>query len=39
MGQKVNPKVFRIGITTGWNSKWYAGKDYADKLREDIKNS
>ncbi|MFA6534418.1 MAG: 30S ribosomal protein S3 [Patescibacteria group bacterium] len=36
MGQKVNPKVFRIGTTTTWNSKWFAGKNYADQLHEDI---
>lgn len=38
MGQKVNPKAFRIGITTDWNSKWFANpKDFAAQLREDIK--
>jgi len=37
MGQKVNPKVFRIGITTTWNSRWYADKDYASQLQEDVK--
>ncbi|MBT4121634.1 30S ribosomal protein S3 [bacterium] len=36
MGQKVNPKAFRIGINVSWLSKWYAGNDYADLLREDI---
>jgi small subunit ribosomal protein S3 len=37
MGQKVNPKSFRIGTTTTWNSKWFAGKkDYADLLKEDV---
>lgn len=37
MGQKVNPTGLRIGIIKDWESKWYAGKDYADLLHEDIK--
>ncbi|MFC4559664.1 30S ribosomal protein S3 [Virgibacillus kekensis] len=37
MGQKVNPKGLRVGIIKDWESKWYAGKDYADLLHEDIK--
>lgn len=37
MGQKVNPVGLRIGIIREWESKWYAGKDYADLLHEDIK--
>lgn len=37
MGQKVNPKGLRIGVIRDWESKWYAGKDYADLLHEDIK--
>ncbi|WP_164670682.1 30S ribosomal protein S3 [Virgibacillus doumboii] len=37
MGQKVNPKGLRVGIIRDWESKWYAGKDYADLLHEDIK--
>jgi len=37
MGQKVNPKVIRLGITRDWDSKWYASKrDYARLLHEDI---
>jgi small subunit ribosomal protein S3 len=32
MGQKVNPKVIRIGITRDWDSKWYAKKDNYKKL-------
>lgn len=37
MGQKVNPKAYRIGGIRTWNSKWFAsGKDYKDLLREDI---
>lgn len=37
MGQKVHPVGLRIGIIRDWESKWYAGKDYADLLHEDIK--
>ncbi len=37
MGQKVNPKVIRIGITHDWDSKWYAGKDkYQKYFHQDI---
>ncbi|WP_038248603.1 30S ribosomal protein S3 [Ghiorsea bivora] len=38
MGQKVNPIGFRVGITRGWESVWYAAdKDFGSLLREDIK--
>ncbi len=37
MGQKVNPIGFRLGITRTWDSRWYAKKDYAAHLHEDIK--
>lgn len=37
MGQKVNPHGFRVGVIKGWDSKWYAGKDYEKFLLEDIK--
>ncbi len=37
MGQKVNPIGFRVGVIRDWESRWYAGKDYADLLHEDIK--
>ncbi len=37
MGQKINPVGLRIGIIRDWESKWFAGKDYADLLHEDIK--
>ncbi|WP_182201182.1 30S ribosomal protein S3 [Paraliobacillus salinarum] len=37
MGQKVNPIGLRVGVIRDWESKWYAGKDYADLLHEDIK--
>ncbi|HLD73454.1 MAG TPA: 30S ribosomal protein S3 [Bdellovibrionota bacterium] len=36
MGQKVNPIGFRVGITRGWNSNWYAEKEYADFLHKDL---
>jgi len=35
MGQKVNPIGFRLGIVKGWDSNWYGGKTFADKLVED----
>ena len=37
MGQKVNPFGLRLGIIKGWDSNWYGGKDFADKLLEDQK--
>ncbi|OEF96423.1 30S ribosomal protein S3 [Vulcanibacillus modesticaldus] len=37
MGQKVNPIGLRVGIIRDWESKWFAEKDYADLLHEDIK--
>lgn len=37
MGQKINPIGLRVGIIKDWESKWYAEKDYADLLHEDIK--
>lgn len=37
MGQKVNPHGLRIGIIKTWDAKWYADKDYAKNLHEDIK--
>ncbi len=36
MGQKVNPHGFRLGITTDWTSRWYADKNYADYVKEDV---
>ncbi len=35
MGQKVNPNGLRIGINKGWQSRWFATKDYAKLLKED----
>jgi len=37
MGQKVNPVGLRLGIIRGWDSNWFGGKDFADKLTEDQK--
>ncbi|MEQ1501391.1 MAG: 30S ribosomal protein S3 [Myxococcota bacterium] len=37
MGQKVHPIGFRVGITTGWDSKWYADKDYGRFVEEDLR--
>ncbi len=37
MGQKVHPYGFRVGITKPWLSKWYAKRNYADFLHEDLK--
>mgnify|MGYP000851313353 CR=1 FL=1 len=37
MGQKTNPISNRLGIIRGWDSNWYGGKDYSDKIAEDAK--
>ena len=37
MGQKVQPTGFRLGYIKTWDSRWYAGKDYARNLHEDLK--
>ncbi|HNT41307.1 MAG: 30S ribosomal protein S3 [Bacteroidales bacterium] len=37
MGQKVNPISNRLGIIKGWDSNWYGGKNYSQKLVEDYK--
>ncbi|NDF12130.1 MAG: 30S ribosomal protein S3 [Proteobacteria bacterium] len=37
MGQKVNPIGIRVNINRTWDSRWYAQKDYAEKLAEDLK--
>ncbi|MBI1823234.1 MAG: 30S ribosomal protein S3 [Nitrospirae bacterium] len=37
MGQKVHPVGFRLGYIKTWTSKWYADKDYAKLLHEDLK--
>ncbi|WP_342319008.1 30S ribosomal protein S3 [Corynebacterium mayonis] len=37
MGQKIHPHGLRLGITADWKSHWYADKNYADYVKEDIK--
>jgi len=37
LGQKVNPVGLRLGIVKTWESRWYAGKKYADYILEDYK--
>ncbi|MFV0531900.1 MAG: 30S ribosomal protein S3 [Flavobacteriales bacterium] len=37
MGQKTNPIGNRLGIIRGWDSNWFGGKDYGDKIAEDYK--
>lgn len=37
MGQKVNPIGLRLGVIKGWDSNWFGGNDYSDKLVEDEK--
>jgi small subunit ribosomal protein S3 len=37
MGQKINPVSLRLGIVRGWDSNWYGGKTFSDKLVEDQK--
>jgi small subunit ribosomal protein S3 len=37
MGQKVNPISNRLGIIKGWDSNWYGGRNYSEKLVEDYK--
>ena len=36
MGQKVNPHGMRVGVIQDWDAKWYAEKDFADTLHEDL---
>jgi small subunit ribosomal protein S3 len=37
MGQKVNPVGLRLGIIRGWDSSWFGGDSFSDKLVEDFK--
>lgn len=37
MGQKTNPIGLRLGITNGWSSNWFGGRNFTDKLVEDEK--
>ena len=36
MGQKVDPRVLRLGINKGWNSLWYNKKNYKTVLKQDV---
>jgi len=36
LGQKANPIGLRLGIVKTWDSRWYAGRDYADLVEEDL---
>ncbi len=36
MGQKTHPYGFRLGVINGWRSNWYAEKDFAALLKEDL---
>jgi small subunit ribosomal protein S3 len=36
MGQKVHPRSFRLGITSDWNAKWFATRDFPKFLRQDV---
>lgn len=36
MGQKTHPRGFRLGVTDTWDSRWFAGKNYADLLQQDL---
>ena len=36
MGQKVHPYGFRLGTLYGWQSNWFADKNYAEQLHEDL---
>src|SRR5437870_2426521 len=36
MGQKVNPNGFRLGITTEFKSRWFADRQYAEYVKEDV---
>lgn len=37
MGQKIHPRGFRLGVIEQWDSKWFARREYADLLHEDLK--
>lgn len=36
MGRKTHPTGFRLGISKDWSSRWFAGNDFADLLKEDL---
>ncbi len=37
MGQKINPNGLRLGINKTWSSRWFAKKEYAKFLHDDLK--
>jgi small subunit ribosomal protein S3 len=37
MGQKIHPNGFRVGVTRGWDARWFAENDYGRFLAQDIK--
>jgi small subunit ribosomal protein S3 len=37
LGQKTHPIGFRLGVIKSWNSKWFAGKHFADLIHEDLR--
>lgn len=37
MGRKVNPKLFRLGTSVNWSSRWFSKKDYSLLLEQDVK--
>ncbi|MEA2624411.1 MAG: small subunit ribosomal protein [Candidatus Binatota bacterium] len=37
MGQKTHPKGFRLGVIENWDSRWFASRDYATLLHEDVR--
>ena len=37
MGQKINPIGLRVGVIRDWEAKWYAEKDFASLLHEDLR--
>lgn len=36
MGKKINPRIFRMGLSERWSSRWFAGRDFAALLQQDI---
>lgn len=36
MGKKVNPRIFRMGLSEKWRSRWYADRDFAAFLQQDV---
>jgi small subunit ribosomal protein S3 len=36
MGKKINPKIFRLKSITGWDSRWFADRNYQNWLRQDV---